>query len=411
MPWNEPGDNNQDPWTGKKRSTGSKASPDELLSSFSKKLNELLGGRKGGSGGGSSQNSSQGPSAATLGILVLAALVVWGLFGIYTVDARQQALVKRFGAYVETTGPGLHWHLPYPIEIIEVLDVDQNRSAQDRSTMLTKDENIVDIEVSVQYKINDPVAYAFNVSNIDGSIDQGRGTLYQVLRSSIREVVGRNDMDFILKEGREQIAIETQSIMQDILNGYKAGVRIIRVNLTYAEAPTEVKDAFDDANRAREDANRFQNEADAYAKKVVPEARGQAARKIEEANAYREQVTAQAQGDAARFTQLVNEYRKSPDVTRERLYLDTMEKVLGDSRKVIVDSKQPNILYLPLDQSNSTAVTPPPVPTMSFSSPNSDSQGLAQPQSVPASPAPAPADGTRQERPLNQGAPRQGRQL
>jgi membrane protease subunit HflK len=277
--------------------------------------------------------------------------------------------------------------------------------------MLTKDENIVDIEVSVQYKINDPVAYAFNVSNIDGSIDQGRGTLYQVLRSSIREVVGRNDMDFILKEGREQIAIETQSIMQDILNGYKAGVRIIRVNLTYAEAPTEVKDAFDDANRAREDANRFQNEADAYAKKVVPEARGQAARKIEEANAYREQVTAQAQGDAARFTQLVNEYRKAPDVTRERLYLDTMEKVLGDSRKVIVDSKQPNILYLPLDQSNSTAVSPPPVPTMSFSSPNSDSQGLAQPQSAPSSPAPAPADGTRQERPLNQGAPRQGRQL
>lgn len=411
MPWNEPGDNNQDPWTGKKRSTGSKANPDELLSSLNKKLNELLGGRKGSnnSNGGSS-GSVQGPSPAAIGAIALIALIAWGLFGIYTVDARQQALVLRFGSYVETTGPGLHWHLPYPIEKIEIIDVDQNRSAQDRSTMLTKDENIVEIEVSVQYKINDSVAYAFNVNNIDGNINgslEGRGTLYQVLRGAIREVVGRNNMDFILKEGREQIAIETQNIMQEILNGYKAGVQILKVNLTYAEAPPEVKDAFDDANRAREDANRFQNEADAYSKRVVPEARGQAARKLEEANAYREKVIAEAQGDAARFTQLVNEYRKAPEITRERLYLDTMEKVMAGSRKVIVDNKQQNILYLPIDQGNNPVVEPPPAPTMSFSSPNSDSKGLTQ--ATPPTTAVPPANTGRQERTLIPGAAREGR--
>ncbi|WP_020558591.1 FtsH protease activity modulator HflK [Thiofilum flexile] len=402
MPWNEPGDNNQDPWTGKKRSTGSKASPEELLNSFTKKLNELLGGRSGGS---NNSSPSQSPNLKTLGLLAAAGVVAWLAFGIYTVDARQQALVLRFGSYAETTGPGLHWHLPYPIERIEIVDVDQNRSAQDRSTMLTKDENIVDIAVSVQYKVSDPVAYSFNVRNIDSSVDQ-HGTLYQVLRSSIREVVGRNSMDFILKEGREQIALETQTLMQDILNGYNAGVRIIKVNLTYAEAPTEVKDAFDDANRAREDANRFQNEADAYAKKVVPEARGQAARKLEEANAYREQVTAQAQGDTARFTQLLSEYQKAPIVTRERLYLDTMEKVLTGSRKVLVDNKQQNILYLPIEPGSAvSSLPPPPTPPASFTSQNSDSRGMI----TSTAPAVTNTSSTRQERNLAPGATREGR--
>lgn len=407
MPWNEPGDNNQDPWTGKKRSTGSKANPDELISSLTKKMNELLGGRKS-SGGSNNQSPSQAPNLRTLGLLAVVGVIAWLAFGIYTVDARQQALVLRFGSYVETTGPGLHWHLPYPIERIEIVDVDQNRSAQDRSTMLTKDENIVDIAVSVQYKVSDPVAYSFNVLNIDSSIDQSRGTLYQVLRSSIREIVGRNSMDFILKEGREQIAVEAQTLMQEILNGYNAGVRIIKVNLTYAEAPTEVKDAFDDANRAREDANRFQNEADAYSKKVVPEARGQAARKLEEANAYRAQVIAQAEGDAARFTQLVTEYQKAPAVTRERLYLDTMEKVLGGSRKVIVDNQQQNILYLPLEQGTSTSTLKPlPAPPASFTSQNSDSNGIT-PAPASANP-PSTSNNVRQERSLIPSVAREGR--
>lgn len=408
MPWNEPGDNNQDPWTGKKRSTGSKANPDELISSLTKKMNELLGGRKN-SGGSNNPSSNQGPNLRTVGLLAAVGFIAWLAFGIYTVDARQQALVLRFGSYVETTGPGLHWHLPYPIEKIEIVDVDQNRSAQDRSTMLTKDENIVDIAVSVQYKVSDPVAYSFNVLNIDSSIEQSRGTLYQVLRSSIREIVGRNSMDFILKEGREQIAIEAQTLMQEILNGYSAGVRIIKVNLTYAEAPSEVKDAFDDANRAREDANRFQNEADAYSKKVVPEARGQAARKLEEANAYRAQVTAQAEGDAARFTQLVTEYQKAPAVTRERLYLDTMEKVLGGSRKVIVDNQQQNILYLPLEQGTTTSTLKPlPAPPASFTSQNSDSNGIT-PTPASGTNSPSTSNNVRQERSLIPSVAREGR--
>ena len=324
MPWNEPGGNGnqKDPWTGKNRNTGSQ-SAEELISQLSKKLGGLFGGGRRGGGSGSSNPVPGGAK----GIIVLAALLIagWLFSGFYTVDASQQGLVTRFGAYTDTTGPGLHWHLPYPIETVTTLNVAQNRSAQDRSTMLTKDENIIDIAVTVQYKINNAVDYAFKVERPDDLLDQSRGTLYQVMRSTTREVVGRNTMDFILREGREQIATDAQRLMQILLDSYQAGLQIIKVNLTYAEAPQEVKDAFDDANRAREDANRYQNEADTYAKAVLPEARGQAARLLEEANAYQAQTTARAEGDAARFSQLSTEYLKAPDVTRERLYLETME--------------------------------------------------------------------------------------
>jgi membrane protease subunit HflK len=278
------------------------------------------------------------------------------------VDARQQALVMRFGAYQETSNAGLHWHWPYPIETTEVIDVEQNRTTQDRSNMLTKDENIVDIVVSVQYKVNDAEAYAFNVSNVDAN--DPTGTLYQVMRGATREIVGRNDMDFILREGREQIAVSIQQLMQKVLDGYKAGLKVIKVNLTYAEAPDKVKDAFDDANRAREDANRFKNEAETYAKKVVPEANGKAARLLEEANASKQEAIAKAEGEGARFLQLNTEYRKAPDVTRERLYMETMETVLGNSRKVIVDTNASNnMLYLPLDQMMNSQVAAPAADT------------------------------------------------
>ncbi|HPE61215.1 MAG TPA: FtsH protease activity modulator HflK [Thiolinea sp.] len=351
MPWNEPGGNGnqKDPWTGKNRNTGSQ-SAEELISQLNKKLGGLFGGGK--RGGGSGSGSSNPIPGGAKGVIVLAALLVagWLFSGFYTVDASQQGLVTRFGAYTETTGPGLHWHLPYPIEAVMTLNVAQNRSAQDRSSMLTKDENIIDIAVTVQYRINNAENYAFKVDRPDDLVDQARGTLYQVMRSATREVVGRNTMDFILLEGREQIAINVQPIMQKLLDSYQAGLQIIKVNLTYAEAPQEVKDAFDDANRAREDANRYQNEADTYAKAVLPEARGQAARLLEEANAYQAQTVARAEGDASRFNQLSAEYLKAPAVTRERLYLETMETVMADSRKVVIDSQSNNLLYLPLDQ-------------------------------------------------------------
>ncbi|MGB0845748.1 MAG: FtsH protease activity modulator HflK [Thiolinea sp.] len=350
MPWNEPGgdgNNQKDPWTGKNRGSG-KSDAEEIVNKLNQKLGGLLGG---GSGGDNDGGSASYKGIALLGILLLAG---WMFSGFYTVDAREEALVLRLGAYSETTGPGLHWHLPYPIETVEMVDVAQNRSAQDRSTMLTIDENIVDIAVTVQYKVKDPKNYTFNVYLPDDLRDQRNGTLYQVMRSATRDIVGRSSMDFILREGREQIAEQARALMQEILDGYQAGLQVIKVNLTYAEAPSEVKDAFDDANRAREDANRFKNEADTYAKKVVPEARGQAARLLEEANAYRDQVIAKAEGDASRFTQLVGEYRKAPDVTRERLYLETMETVLGDTRKVLIDSENSNnLLYMPLDGSGS----------------------------------------------------------
>lgn len=345
MPWNEPGGNQQDPWSGKKRGSGGN-DPEELIRKLNEKLGKLFGG-SGGDGDNSSQNSSKG-----LIFLLILFVVGWLLSGFYTVDARQQGLVLRFGAYQATTDAGLHWRFPYPIETVEVVDTEQNRSAQDRNTMLTKDENIVEVAVAAQYKVRNPEDYAFNILNPDFLADQTQGTLYQVMRGVTREVIGRNDMDFILKEGRAQIASDIQTQMQQVLDNYRSGLQIITVNLTYAEAPPQVKEAFDEANKAREDANRYQNEAQTYANKVIPEARGKAARLKAESEAFRQETVSRAEGDASRFTQLVTEYRKAPQVTRERLYLETMETVMAGSRKIVIDSNNNNLLYLPLDQLN-----------------------------------------------------------
>ena len=344
MPWNEPGGNQQDPWSGKKRGSGGN-DPEELIRKLNQKLSALFGGSGGGEGGSDNQGGK--------GVILLAGVLVvgWLLSGFYTVDSRQQGLVLRFGAYQQTTDAGLHWRLPYPIETVEIIDVEQNRSAQDRSIMLTKDENIVEIAVSAQYKVRSPEDYAFNVLDPDSMADQTQGTLYQVLRGTTREVIGRNDMDFILREGREQIAIAIQGQMQQVLDSYKVGLQVITVNLTYAEAPPEVKAAFDEANKPREDANRYKNEAETYSNRILPEARGEAARVKAKAEAYLQETVARAEGDAARFTQLVGEYRKAPAITRERLYLDTMEQVMSSSRKVMIDSTNSNnLMYLPLDK-------------------------------------------------------------
>lgn len=342
MPWNEPGGNQQDPWTGKKR--GSNNDPEELIRKLTEKFNSLFGDS---GGGGNNSGDSNGNSAKGITVLLVIGTIAWLLSGIYTVDARQQGLVLRFGEFQEVTGAGLHWRLPYPIETVEIIDVEQNRSAQDRSNMLTKDENIIEIGVSVQYKISNIQDYAFNVKDVD--LNDPSGTLYQVMRGATREVVGRNSMDFILKDGREQIAIDTQTLMQSVLDAYKSGLQVIKVNLPYAEAPTEVKAAFDDANKARENATQFQNEAETYSNKVLPDARGKAARLLEEAQASRQEAIDRAEGDAARFNQLVAEYRKAPDITRERLYLETIEAVMSGSRKVIVDAKSGNnMIYVPM---------------------------------------------------------------
>ncbi|MGV6808855.1 MAG: FtsH protease activity modulator HflK [bacterium] len=304
---------------------------------------------------GNNDNNDDGNGSGGLFLIAAVGLAIWAFTGFYTVDERERGVVLQFGAYNETTTAGLHWKFPAPIETVELVDVDNNRIANEQSTMLTLDENIVDLSVSVQYKIKSAEDYLFNVANLDNTDSQKGTTIHQVMRSAIREVVGRSTMDSILKEGREMVAQDTEKLMQQTLDNYKSGILVTKVNLTYAEAPKQVKDAFDDANRARENMNQYKNEALAHKMKVIPEARGQAARMVENAKAYRDQVIAQAEGDADRFSKLVVEYQQAPDVTRERLYLETMENVLGNTRKVMVDSQSGNnLIYLPLDQLNAS---------------------------------------------------------
>jgi len=356
MPWNEPGGSDKDPW-GKKKSGGSSKGSNNVdnIEDITRKINDKLGsffGKESGSNGPDKKDAGgfNNSSLIVIGVVLLGA---WLATGFYTVDSAQRGVVFNFGAFKETTRPGLHWHFPYPVETVELVDIDRVRTAEDRTHMLTKDENIVDIGVAAQYKIKDPEDYLFNVYLPDYEPNQARGTLSQVMRSSVREIAGRNTMDSILKENRESIAPDTKQVMQQVLDSYKSGLEIIKVNVTYAEAPQQVKDAFDDANRAREDKDKFKNQAETYAKKVVPIAEGKASRLEEAATAYKSRVIARAEGDASRFDQLRTEYEKAPVVTRKRLYLETMEHVFENTSKIMVDSKSGNnLLYLPLDKLN-----------------------------------------------------------
>lgn len=349
MPWNEPG-GDKDPWKRKNNNQSSPAGLDDLI--------EKISGFFGGSSNKDNNDDNNNRGGIGIALMLVIGLIVWAFTGIYTIDEGERGVVLRFGEHTDTTTAGLHWHMPYPIETVEAVIVDKNRTAEERTTMLTNDENIVDLGVSVQYKISNVEDFLFNVANVDNVNSQTGSTLHQVMRSAVREVVGRNSMDSIIKDGREQIAQDTSKVMQAILDNYKAGITINKVNLTYAEAPEEVKDAFDDANRARENMNQYRNEALAYEKKVVPEARGKAARVTEEAGAYKAKIIADSEGESARFTHLLTEYQKAPEVTRQRLYLETMEDVLGKTNKVIIDSKSGNnIMMLPLDKLNSSVAT------------------------------------------------------
>lgn len=345
MPWNEPG-GDKDPWKRSNNKGSSSAGLDDLI----EKVSQFFGGSSN-----KKDDNDNNKNGIGITLILIIGLIVWAFTGIYTIDEGERGVVLRFGAYSETTTAGLHWHLPYPIETVETVIVDKTRTAKERTVMLTKDENIVDLGVSVQYKVSNVENFLFNVANVDNVNSQTGSTLHQVMRSAIREIVGRNSMDSIIKDGREQIAQDTSKVMQTILDSYKAGIVVNKVNLTYAEAPEEVKDAFDDANRARENMNQYRNEALAYEKKVVPEARGKAAHATEKAEAYKAQIIAEAEGESARFTHLLTEYQKAPEVTRQRLYLETMENVLSKTNKVMIDAKSGNnIMMLPLDKVNTT---------------------------------------------------------
>lgn len=341
MAWNEPGGSGKDPWGSQ---GGDQGPPDldELARKFQQKLGGLFGGKGGGSGGGS---GGTGGGASRIGIgLVLGALVaVWVFSGIYIVAPAERAVVLQFGRYVKTTGPGPHW-VPRFIQTVEKVNVEQIRNIQRQSSMLTQDENIISIALAVQYRVKDAKDYLFQVRDPDL-------TLREATESAMREVIGKSKLDFALTEGRSEIVARTEVLLQEILDNYVTGLQVTSVNLQDAQPPEQVQGAFDDAIKAREDEQRLKNEAEAYSNEVIPVARGNAARQLEEANAYKEQVIAQAEGEASRFEQLLAEYQKAPKVTRQRLYLETMESVLANSSKVMVDVEGGNnLMYLPLDQ-------------------------------------------------------------
>ena len=346
MAWNEPGgnSNNQDPWGGRKG--GGRQGPpdlDEVFRKLQESLNGLFGGGKkrgdddsGRSGGGG------GFGLLFVGLGLLA--VIWLYSAIYVVDEQEQAVVLRFGKYHETVGPGLNIYFP-PIDRKFQENVTRERAYSKQGAMLTEDENIIEVPLTVQYRISNLQDFVLNV-------DQPEVSLQHATDSAVRHVVGSTEMDQVLTEGREQMASEVRERLQRFLDNYRTGITITQVNIQSAAAPREVQEAFDDVIRAREDEQREKNQAESYANGVIPEARGQAQRLLEEANGYRDEVIARAEGEADRFTKLVTEYRKAPEVTRERLYLDTMQEMMSNTSKVLVtgDKGQNNLLYLPLDK-------------------------------------------------------------
>ncbi len=361
MPWNEPGrgsgGDDRDSWKG-----GNGQQPpdlDEVFSNVQRRLKKIMG--NGGDGGGS-RGSSGGPSLGGIGLLIGLLLAIWVVWNsIHIIDESERGVVLRFGDYVRTLPPGLNFTLPSPIEEVQTVNVTRVRSLESAGRMLTGDENLIELAFAVQYRVVDPQKFLFNVQVPEESLGHAA-------ESAMREIVGTNNMDFILEVGRGQIALDTQGLLVEVLARYDSGLEITSFNLQEVRPPTQVRQAFDDVVRAREDQIRFANEAQAYANQVVPEARGRAARILEEADAYRESIVAQATGEADRFTFILDQYALAPQVTRERLYLETLEKVYGRSAKILLDvDSSNNMFYLPLDtlRGGTRSAPPPPAPLMS----------------------------------------------
>lgn len=370
MAWNEPGDNSnkndQDPWGG--RRGGGRQGPPDLDEAFRKlqdSLNGIFGKPKRGSGSGGG-GGGRGGSLGLFGIGLAILAVLWLYNAIYVVDEQEQAVILRFGQYHDTVGPGLNIYFP-PIDKKFQENVTRERAYSKQGQMLTEDENIVEVPLTVQYKVSNLKDFVLNV-------DQPEVSLQHATESALRHVAGSTTMDKILTEGREQMATEVRDRLQRFLDTYKTGVTVTQVNIQSAAAPREVQEAFDDVIRAREDEQREKNQAEAYANGVVPEARGQAQRIIEEANGYRDEVVSRAQGEADRFAKLAGEYHKAPEVTRQRLYLDTMQDVLSQSSKVLVTGQQGqnNLIYLPLDKmmDGRGSAAPNAAPSASSSTPD-----------------------------------------
>ena len=351
-----------DPQWGNKNNGGP---PDleELLRKLNEKIASLMGGKGGSNQGGGGNDGPGKPGGGSIpglgggmGLIAVVVALIWLGSGFYIVDASQRGVVLRFGKKVEITEPGPRWHFPVPVETVEIVNLSQVRTVEvgyrdnvknkmlKESLMLTDDENIIDIQFAVQYFLKDPADYLFNNRMPDENVRQAAET-------AIREVVGKSKMDFVLYEGREQVAASATKLIQEILDRYKSGILISKLTMQNAQPPEQVQAAFDDAVKAGQDRERQKNEGQAYANDIVPRARGMAARLIQEAEGYKQSVIANAEGDASRFKQILVEYEKAPAVTRERMYLDMMQQVMGNISKVMVDQKNGNsLLYLPLDK-------------------------------------------------------------
>ncbi|MCK9201959.1 MAG: FtsH protease activity modulator HflK [Gallionella sp.] len=377
-----------DPQWGKKDNGGP---PD--LEELMRKINEKVAAMMGGKGGQGDQGRPSGGApgqgfGVSIGLVAAIAGLIWLGSGFYIVDESQRGVVQRFGKFVEATQPGPRWHLPFPVEKVEVVSLSQVRTVEvgyrenvknkmlKESLMLTDDENIVDIQFAVQYFLKDPADYLFNNRAPDENVRQAAET-------AIREVVGKSKMDFVLYEGREQVAAAATKLMQDILDRYKSGIVVSKLTMQNAQPPEQVQAAFDDAVKAGQDRERQKNEGQAYANDVVPRARGTASRLLQEAEGYKQSVIANAEGDASRFKQILVEYEKAPGVTRERMFLDMQQQVLSNVSKVLVDQKNgSSLLYLPLDKLIETtrvaggaaaageAAAPAPAPTTQASDNN-----------------------------------------
>ena len=356
MAWND--DNNQTP-----------PELDEVIKDFKNKFNSTFGGKSSGNSGASKA------AKGSFKYIFILAFIVWMATGVYIIDPAERGVVLRFGAFQTSTTQGPHWHIPYPVESVYKVNVEQVRSAEigfrnaqnsysggvsSESLMLTRDENMVDVKLAVQYKIANAQDYLFNVSNPEL-------TLSHVVQSIIRQVVGDNTMDFVLTTGRDQVAQEVKTASQALINDYGLGIQITAVTMQDAQPPVQLKAAFDDVVKAREDEQRYINEARAYANDIVPKARGASQRLLAEAEAYKSEVVSKSEGESYRFTQILTEYTKAPGVTKERLYRETLEDVLSNTNKVIVDSNSNSLMYLPIDQLiNSNRVSRPGTNTSTY---------------------------------------------
>ena len=355
MAWNEPGGGGQDPWRTPRNSGGTPPKVEQWLKDLSGKL-----GGQGNNSGGNASGSEGGsgiPSSTTLGLIAGAGLALWLASGVYIVNDGQRAVVTQFGKYVTTAAPGPHWHMPAPIQQVQTVDVDQFRSKQMKMQMLTADENIVEIEMAVQYNVKDPREYVFNTRDPEGVMQAS-------FESAVRSVVGKNTMTFVLTDGRAEVVTMVKSLLQEMLDSsepdFRTGLEVQTVNMQDAQPPESVQSAFADAIKAREDEQRLINEADAYRAGILPVAKGQAAQVVEDARGYRARVENAAVGESQRFLDLLAEVKKSPEINRKRMYLETLEGVMSKSSKVLMDTQgsseqgqgasNSNVVLLPLDK-------------------------------------------------------------